>query len=325
MNERRLLPLPGKSIREICKPKQITWFVQPAQEGLRIDTLLGRTLISRNAGQKAIAQGDVSIDGQTVYKAGRRLLASEKVCMRLVPSPPETINAQEIPLNIIYEDDHIVVINKPKGMVVHIAPGNMSGTLVNALLHHCKGKLSNVGGVQRPGIVHRLDKDTSGLLVVAKDNQTHLNLVQQLKEHTMKRSYLALVHGQPPNQGEVKAPIGRHAVDRKKMAVVVGGRPAYTRFQALERLGDYTLLELQLHTGRTHQIRVHMSHIGFPVAGDRQYGRRHSLPTLTSQALHSWQLSFIHPSWGKAVSFVAPLPDEFTNTLAILRNTERSM
>ena len=231
---------------------------------------------------------------------------------------------QDIPLDIVYEDAHLLVVNKPKGMVVHPAPGNPDGTLVNALLWHCKGSLSGIGGEIRPGIVHRIDKDTSGLLVVAKDDATHIGLSQQMAVHSVERAYQTVVYGGfAQDEGFVEANLGRSKTDRKKMAVYPATEPhtkyAYTGYKVLERLGEFTLLECRLKTGRTHQIRVHMASIHHPVAGDPVYGPHNCITSLHGQCLHAKTLGFIHPITGEQLRFDSELPDYFTHFLATLR------
>jgi 23S rRNA pseudouridine1911/1915/1917 synthase len=233
--------------------------------------------------------------------------------------PPEVleIRPEELPLDVLYEDQDLLVINKPQGMVVHPAPGNLQGTLVNALLYHCP-ELSSIGGSHRPGIVHRLDKDTSGLLVVAKNNASHLELASQIKERIFRRIYLTIVHGVVPEPaGLIEAPIGRHPVDRKRMAVVdKNGKPALTRYYVKQRYQEFTFLEVHLETGRTHQIRVHLAFIKHPVLGDLQYGPARNSFGLKKQALHSYQLGFTHPRTGRYLEFNASLPGYFQEILA---------
>jgi 23S rRNA pseudouridine1911/1915/1917 synthase len=232
------------------------------------------------------------------------------------------IKAENIGLDILYEDEDIIVINKPRGMVVHPAAGNYTGTLVNALLKHCSGSLSDINGVIRPGIVHRIDKDTSGILVVAKNNNSHGKLSDRLKEHDIRRVYIAVAEGIIPEEsGKIDAPVGRHPVDRKKMAVnVKNGRRAVTHFKVLERFKETTLLELKLETGRTHQIRVHMSYIGHPLVGDTVYGRKKQKYNFEGQALHARLLGFVHPSTDKYMEFEAEPPQVFKALIESLRN-----
>ncbi|NLW56717.1 MAG: RluA family pseudouridine synthase [Firmicutes bacterium] len=298
----------------------LRYTVNQEDEGLRIDIFLARTseLPSRTFVQKLLKNGRVTVNAQTV-KPSYLLQKGDLVTVDFEEPKPPTVEAEDIPLDILYEDQDLVVVNKPRGMVVHPAPGNQRGTLVNALLNYCKD-LSGIGGVIRPGIVHRLDKDTSGVLVVAKHDQSHLSLARQLKQRTMVRLYLALVHGRPSAvEGTISAPIGRHPVHRKRMAVSAEGRPATTYYRILEELGPYTLLQVQLSTGRTHQIRVHLQYLGHPVAGDQVYGRRTEPFTIEGQALHAATLRLLHPRTGQLMEFTAPLPSDFQRVLAYCR------
>ncbi|HEY8392488.1 MAG TPA: RluA family pseudouridine synthase [Capillibacterium sp.] len=285
--------------------------VSQEEDGIRIDTFLARfgKLPSRAFAQKLLKSGKVKI-GPAALKPSYLVRAGDEIEVELEEAKPLAVEAEDLPLNILYEDQDLIVVNKPRGMVVHPAAGNPRGTLVNALLKHCQD-LSGIGGVLRPGIVHRLDKDTSGALVVAKNDFTHLALAAQLKKRQMFRVYLALVHGAlPAPEGEIDAPIGRHPVNRKKMAVVPQGRPAITRYRVLAELGPYTLVQAKLVTGRTHQIRVHFQYLGHPVAGDPVYGRGKEPFALEGQALHAAMLGFTHPRTGKAMRFAAPLPPD---------------
>lgn len=305
--------------------------VPPDAHGQRIDIYLAqftRLGPSRSYVQRLIARGYVHVNGRPV-KAAHRVAEGDEVWV-LVPPPesPEDLKPEAIPIDVVYEDDHLIVINKPRGMVVHPAAGNPSGTLVNALLAYSP-RLSGIAGVLRPGIVHRLDKDTTGLLVVAKTNEAHLGLTRQLKERTIHRIYWAIVRGQPGEEaGMIDAPIGRHPHDRLRMAVVPDGRPAITRFVVLERFGSYSLLEVKLETGRTHQIRVHMAYIGYPIAGDPVYGAGRGSKArgelgLKGQALHARELRFRHPITEEPVHFVAPLPEDMQAALESLREAAR--
>ena len=254
--------------------KQIEILVEPAQAGTRLDSLLATQLtdISRSMIQRLIEEEHVSCNGRAVSKSFRPK-EGDKLQLTLPDPAPVQVLPQNIPLNILYEDDHLLVVNKPKGMVVHPAPGNPDGTLVNALLYHCRGSLSGIGGELRPGIVHRIDKDTSGLLVVAKDDRTHAGLSEQMAVHSIHRLYQAVVYGSLKEDGFVEAPIGRHKTDRKKMAVTQqNSKYAYTGYRVLEKYIGFTHIECKLKTGRTHQIRVHMASIGHPLAGDEVYG-----------------------------------------------------
>ena len=287
--------------------------------GERIDSYIASvTELSRSNVQKLIEGGAILVNGKTC-KANYKLRAGDVAEIQM--PEPEDIEAlpENIPLDIIYEDSDIIVINKARGMVVHPAAGNYTGTLVNALLYHCKD-LSDINGVRRPGIVHRIDKDTTGLLAVAKNNNAHLALAEQLQDHTMSRVYYAVVEGIiGENSGTVNAPIGRHDNDRKKMAVNTRvGKPAVTHFEVLERLDNCTLVKCRLETGRTHQIRVHMAYTGHPVTGDPVYGIKNTRG-MDGQALHAGELALIHPATGEPVTFKAPLPEDFEKLLKRLR------
>ena len=296
--------------------------------GQRLDVFLTESLpeYSRSRLQSMIKEGEITVNGRTV-KAGFKLSAGDQIMLQHREVVPMEAAAQDIGLDIIYEDKDIIVINKPQGMVVHPAAGHYDGTLVNALLHHC-GDLSGVGGVIRPGIVHRIDKDTSGLLVAAKNDAAHIGLSAQWKVHSIKRVYHAILHGMiAENCGDIDAPIGRHPRDRKKMAVEPkNGKPAITHYRVLERLpfAQCTYTQLELETGRTHQIRVHMSHLGYPVVGDPLYGPKKSpyLKRLNGQALHAKVLGFEHPITGKYLEFDSDLPDYFRELLAEMRSPQ---
>lgn len=285
----------------------------------RVDKVLNELLKenSRTQIQNWIKEGCVELDGK-VIRANYKVKAGDTFTI-VEPEPvPLELIPQDIPLEIVYQDEDVVVVNKPQGMVVHPSAGHPDGTLVNALLYQIKD-LSSINDVVRPGIVHRIDKDTSGLLMVAKNNHAHESLAKQLKEHTSQRKYIALVHGEiSHDKGRIEAPIGRSKQDRKKQAVIEGGKPAVTHFQVLERFEGFTLVELQLETGRTHQIRVHMQYIGFPLAGDPLYGPKKTLPG-HGQFLHAKLLGFTHPTTGENLVFEAPLPKLFTETLQKLR------
>ena len=269
-------------------------------------------------------QGAVLRNGQPVNKKDK-VMAGDTVLVTLPDPQPIEARPQDIPLDIVFEDDHLLVVNKPKGMVVHPAPGNPDGTLVNALLYHCAGGLSGIGGAIRPGIVHRIDKDTSGLLVVAKDDATHQGLSEQMAVHDIHRVYHAVVYGNlKEDSGTVDAPIGRDPRDRKKMAVTAtNSKPARTHWQVLERFGNFTYIACRLETGRTHQIRVHMSHIGHPLAGDPVYGPRNVLRFLNGQCLHAKELGFRHPITGDMLRFDSELPPYFQEYLTRLRKEPR--
>jgi len=300
--------------------ERFDWTVDAADAGERIDkfiTLQGEEW-SRSQIQAWIKEGRVSVGGETV-KSNYKVSQDDDVTLRVPPPRELAIQPENIPLDIMYEDADVVVVNKPRGLVVHPAPGHYTGTLVNALLYHCKD-LSGINGVLRPGIVHRIDKDTSGLLVVAKNDRAHLGLAEQLKEHTVNRKYVAIVHGVIPHEmGTIDAPIGRDPKNRQQMAVVFeNSKPAVTHFVVLERFKDYTLVECKLETGRTHQIRVHMKYIEHPLAGDPKYGPKKTLE-IDGQALHAKTLGFTHPRTGEYMEFEAPLPPEMISVLEWLR------
>lgn len=285
----------------------------------RIDKVLSQELAdySRSQIQQWLKEERVKVNGATV-KANYKAKAGDQVTIE-VPEPTVLeLTPEDIPLEIVYEDEDVAVVNKPQGMVVHPSAGHPNGTLVNALLFHMQD-LSSINDVIRPGIVHRIDKDTSGLLMIAKNDFAHESLAKQLKEKTSLRKYVALVHGVIPHEkGVIEAPIGRSKTDRKMQAVIEEGKPAVTHFQVLERFADFTLVELQLETGRTHQIRVHMKYIGYPLAGDPVYGPKKTLPG-NGQFLHAQVLGFEHPRSGEFLTFEAPLPEIFQKTLEKLR------
>ncbi|GFE67809.1 RluA family pseudouridine synthase [Chroococcus sp. FPU101] len=291
----------------------------------RLDRWLSEQLsdFSRSYLQKLIEQGQLTINGQVCSDKNIKVNLGDRIHLIIPPSEPLAVEAQDIKLNILYEDESLIIINKPAGLVVHPAPGHDSGTLVNALLFHCTD-LAGISGVQRPGIVHRLDKDTTGVLVVAKTDFAQANLQAQLKAKTARREYLAIVHGVPKTEtGIINLPIGRHPIDRKKMAVIPiekGGREAVTHWQILERIGNYTLMQFRLETGRTHQIRVHTSHLGYPILGDPVYSSDRSIGiNLPGQMLHAHRLILIHPVTKETIETVAPLPPIFTKVLTALR------
>lgn len=289
---------------------------------VRLDKALSElTELSRSVANDQIKAGQVLVNGQ-VKKAKYTVQEGDIITYQV----PEIVEidyvAEDIPLDIVYQDEDVAVVNKPQGMVVHPSPGHTSGTLVNALLYHVKD-LSGINGVLRPGIVHRIDKDTSGLLMIAKNDEAHTKLAAELKDKKSLRKYWAIVHGNLPNdRGVIEAPIGRSEKDRKKQAVTAKGKKAVTRFQVLERFDDYTLVELTLETGRTHQIRVHMAYIGHPVAGDEVYGPRKTLKG-NGQFLHARTLGFTHPRTGGVVAFTAEAPAIFQDTLEYLRRTAK--
>ncbi len=291
--------------------------------GMRIDKFLSLSLerVSRSYIHKLIENNLVKISGNSVNK-NYKVNKNDKINV-IIPEPENLdILPENIPLEIIYEDNDLLIINKPKGMVVHPAPGNYSGTLVNALLYHCKNSLSGINGIIRPGIVHRIDKDTSGLLVIAKNDNAHKMLAKQIKEHSFTREYEAIVHGNlKKDNGIVCTNIGRHKTDRKKMAVLnIGGRTAVTHYEVIARYSGFTHLKLKLETGRTHQIRVHMAYLGHPVIGDEVYGPKikNEFKFLKGQCLHARTLGFVHPTTGKYIEFISPLPEYFTKALSII-------
>ncbi|ETW96388.1 RluA family pseudouridine synthase [Candidatus Entotheonella palauensis] len=310
--------------------------IPDSAEGTRLDKFLAESLpeFSRTQIQRLIDEGQVELSfslSRGKPTARYRVRSGERIHLAVPPPKPTDLSPEDIPLDIMYEDDSLVVVNKPPGMVVHPAPGHDRGTLVNALLHHCQS-LSGIGGEERPGIVHRLDKDTSGLLLVAKHDRSHRHLSGQLRDRTLSRRYLALVQGRlPAERGTIDAPIGRHPQHRQKMAVAdANGRDARTHYQVLETWGVLSLLQLSLETGRTHQIRVHLAHISRPVIGDPVYGTKAvSLPrhpaverwlrTFPRQALHACELQFEHPETGETMTFSAPMPNDLAELIARIR------
>lgn len=293
------------------------------QAGERLDVFWARRQpdLSRSHIQKLIAEGKALVDGKA-RKANYKLRGGEQVSLTVPEPEPAEIKAENIPLDVLYEDEDIIVVNKARGMVVHPATGIYTGTLVNALLYHCRD-LSGINGEIRPGIVHRLDKDTSGVMVCAKNDRAHSNLAEQIRAKTAHRVYLAVVHGNIKEEaGIIKGDIGRHLTDRKKMAIVhENGKPAVTHFKVLERFGAYTLTECRLETGRTHQIRVHMASIGHPLVNDPKYGPKKASPfAIAGQALHSLSLTLRHPATGKEMMFEAPLPDDMKKIITGLRD-----
>ena len=301
-----------------------------ADVGQRLDAVVARAAdVSRSRAVKLIEAGDVTLGGGRVEK--KHVVTRNDVIEITLPEPEEyEVEAEDIPLSVVYEDDDIIVINKPSGMVVHPAPGNYTGTLVNALLYHCRDSLSGIGGVMRPGIVHRIDKDTSGLLVVAKCDAAHAALSEELGYHGIEREYHALVRGGFKNEcGTVNLPIGRHPEDRKKMAVITSpdrtAREAVTHYEVVRGYGQITHLKLRLETGRTHQIRVHMSHLGHALLGDEVYAPKAKTPfekkhpaLFDGQMLHAKRLTLTHPRTGERMTFECPLPDNFLAALEIL-------
>lgn len=292
----------------------------------RLDRWLANHIdaLSRNRLQQLIEQGAVQVNGAVCDRKKEPVKQGDRILITLPNAEPYQLTPENIPLDILYEDDQLLIINKPEGMVVHPAPGHATGTLVHALLGHCGEQLTGVGGVQRPGIVHRLDKNTTGAIVVAKTEQALHHLQQQIQAKTAKREYLGLVNGAPKaEQGTVNQPIGRHPKHRKKMSILpveAGGRVAVTHWKTVERLGNYSLMHFQLETGRTHQIRVHSTHLGLPIMGDSDYGSgRAAGVKLPGQALHAFRLTLAHPISGEVVSAEAPLPAHWQKLLVRLR------
>lgn len=294
--------------------------IEEENVGKRLDLFISENDVdmSRSFVQGIIEKQQVKVNGQ-IRKSNYKLKVGDRVQVELAEPVELQVEAEDIPLDIIYEDSDVIVINKPQDMVVHPAPGNYTGTLVNGLLHHCKD-LSGINGVIRPGIVHRIDKDTSGVLVVAKNDKSHNSLAMQLKDHSMKRTYYAIVEGiVKEEEGIVRTNIGRHPIERIKMAVVKDGKEAITNYKVLERFKSNTLVECRLETGRTHQIRVHMAHLHHPLIGDQVYGYKKQKFKLQGQALHAKNLGFIHPTTGEYMEFDSQLPKYFQDILDKLR------
>ena len=289
--------------------------------GVRLDAFLSADgALTRSQAARLIAEGRVRVNGKPAAKSAR-LSGGETVTVDIPQLRETALPPQDIPLDVVYEDDDVIVVNKPTGLVVHPAPGHPDGTLVNALLHHCGDTLSGIGGEKRPGIVHRIDRDTSGLIIAAKNDAAHLALSAQLKDHSLSRTYECLVTGNmKQDSGTVDAPIGRSSADRKKMAVVPTGRRAVTHWEVVARYPGVTHLRCRLETGRTHQIRVHMAYIGHPILGDTVYGAKKPVPGLTGQCLHATGLRFVHPRTGEPVELHCPLPPEFTAMLQKLQS-----
>lgn len=299
--------------------------LQVEEQGERLDRYLTERLtdLSRSRVQQLIEQGQVQLNGKICTSKKTSVKRGDRISLEIPPAEPLELTPEDIPLDILYEDDQLLILNKPAGLVVHPAPGHPDGTLVNAILAHCPN-LPGIGGVQRPGIVHRLDKDTTGAIAIAKTEFAHQHLQAQLKAKTAQREYLGVVYGVPKTEnGTVDLPIGRHPVDRKKMAVVSlekGGRHATTHWRILERLGNYTLMHFQLETGRTHQIRVHSAHIGHPIVGDPVYSSGRSVGVnLPGQALHAWRLRLQHPVSEEWIEVTAPIPQTFKTLLEVLK------
>lgn len=302
--------------------EEMTILAEKEDVGIRIDLFLSDNIedLSRSSVQKLLENGHILVNGKNV-KANYKLREKDVLFVEVPEAVEPEILPEDIPLDILYEDADVIVVNKPQGMVVHPAPGHYTGTLVNALLYHCKEELSGINGEKRPGIVHRIDKDTSGVLVIAKNNAAHQSLALQLAEHSITRKYNAIVYnGFREEEGTVDEPIGRNPQDRKKMAVTQKhSRHAVTHYRVLQRMKNFTLIEAQLETGRTHQIRVHMTYIGHPLLGDTVYGKKKQPFSLEGQVLHARVLGFVHPRTGEYMEFEAPLPPYFEKLLVRLQ------
>lgn len=298
--------------------------VVKGEDKIRLDSYIAKKdeSLSRSMIQKLLEENKIIVNGKAV-KASYKVQEGDKIQIEIEPPKEVKLEAQNIPIDIIYEDEDIIVVNKPKGLVVHPANGNPDGTLVNAIMAICKDSLSGIGGELRPGIVHRLDKDTSGLLIVAKNDKAHINMSEQIKDRKVKKTYIALVRGTiSENEATINMPIGRNTKDRKKMAVTKNGKEAITHFKVLNRYttskASYTLLEIKIDTGRTHQIRVHMAEIGHPVVGDMVYSNGKNEFGVIGQCLHAKKLEFCHPITGKEMRFEAPLPEYFENIINLM-------
>ena len=299
------------------------YIVNEEENGKRLDVYIASKdeETTRSSAQRQIEQGNVVVNGKKITKVSYKVSEGDKIELEEQEPVEIELKAQDIPIDIIYEDKDIIVVNKPKGMVVHPANGNPDGTLVNAIMAICKDSLSGIGGEIRPGIVHRLDKDTSGLLIVAKNDIAHVNMSEQIKRHEVKKTYIALVRGiVKENEATIDMPIGRSNSDRKKMAVTKNGKNAVTHIKVLKRYDKYTLLEINIETGRTHQIRVHLAHIGYPVIGDYIYSNGKNEFGIVGQCLHARYLEFKHPITGKDMKLEAPLPEYFEKVLQELDN-----
>ena len=310
--------------KESDESEIIQFRIPDSDTGERLDSVISgsATGLSRNRVQNLIEREDVFVNGKIEKSKKYKVKSGDHIEIKIRKEIPLDVEPEDIPIDIIYEDGDLAVVNKPKGLVVHPAPGNTSGTLVNALLFHCGDSLSSINGVVRPGIVHRIDKDTSGLLVIAKNDIAHTKLSRQLADHTMNRKYEAIVFNNiKEDEGTIDAPIFRDPKNRRKYKVIDGGRHAVTHYEVIERFGKYTYISLQLETGRTHQIRVHMSNIGHPILGDPLYSNGKNSLGATSQMLHAKTLGFVHPSTGENMEFKSELPMEFQNILNKLRGS----
>ena len=300
------------------------FLVSQETAGTRVDKLLADSMdgFTRSGIQHLLSEGNVTCGAKPITK-NYKCREGDEIKVFVPDAKPLDVEAQDIPLDIVYEDEYLLVVNKPKGMVVHPANGNYDGTLVNALMHHCGDSLSGINGVIRPGIVHRIDKDTSGLLIVAKTDAAHIGLAEQIKEHSFTRAYEAVVYGNiKDDEGTICQPIGRNPKDRKKMAVVyTNSKPATTHYKVLQRFGNFTHIRCVLETGRTHQIRVHMEFIGHPIAGDSVYGPKKVITELNGQCLHAKQIGFVHPITKEYMEFESDLPEYFTKFLTKLKHT----
>lgn len=300
------------------------FLVSQETAGTRVDKLLAGSMdgFTRSGIQHLLSEGNVTCGAKPITK-NYKCREGDEIKVFVPDAKPLDVEAQDIPLDIVYEDEYLLVVNKPKGMVVHPANGNYDGTLVNALMHHCGDSLSGINGVIRPGIVHRIDKDTSGLLIVAKTDAAHIGLAEQIKEHSFTRAYEAVVYGNiKDDEGTICQPIGRNPKDRKKMTVVyTNSKPATTHYKVLQRFGNFTHIRCVLETGRTHQIRVHMAFIGHPIAGDSVYGPKKVITELNGQCLHAKQIGFVHPITKEYMEFESDLPEYFTKFLTKLKHT----
>ena len=300
------------------------FLVSQETAGTRVDKLLADSMdgFTRSGIQHLLSEGNVTCGAKPITK-NYKCREGDEIKVFVPDAKPLDVEAQDIPLDIVYEDEYLLVVNKPKGMVVHPANGNYDGTFVNALMHHCGDSLSGINGVIRPGIVHRIDKDTSGLLIVAKTDAAHIGLAEQIKEHSFTRAYEAVVYGNiKDDEGTICQPIGRNPKDRKKMAVVyTNSKPATTHYKVLQRFGNFTHIRCVLETGRTHQIRVHMAFIGHPIAGDSVYGPKKVITELNGQCLHAKQIGFVHPITKEYMEFESDLPEYFTKFLTKLKHT----